>query len=125
MAFSGTAVIASGATAGSHPVTLTCSNGTAATTITVTGHSAPTPAPAPAHRTGGGTGESGGTGITVVGTTPQEQPAGVPWGWVAAGAVVVVGGAAGGAYALTRRRRTAVTVASGVDPEAPTERLHR
>jgi hypothetical protein len=67
-AFDGTATIAHGAAAGDHSVLLTCSNGTASTTVTVTGGSTPDPAPS-GNGSGGngsgnganGNGSSGGT----------------------------------------------------------------
>lgn len=132
MAFDGTATIASSATAGTHPVTLTCSNGTASTSITVTGGGGgPTPTPTPAHHggsTAGGTtdqtttgGDQGTVDTTTVAPQVQTTEGGLPWGWIAAGAVVVLGGGAG-VYAATRRRGAADP---GDGADAPTERLHR
>jgi hypothetical protein len=122
MAFDGTATVASSATAGAHPVLLTCSNGTATGSVTVTGGGAgPTPTPAPHHSSTTGETTHGGV-FAVTADTPAapEQPAesGTPWGWIAGGVAVVVVAGGGAAYAATRRRRPA-------DPDAPTEQLRR
>jgi hypothetical protein len=129
MAFDGTATVASSAAAGSHPVLLTCSNGTATGSVTVTGGgSGPTPVPAP-HPSGHSSGSDGGSagetthgGVFAVATdTPAapEQPAesGTPWGWIAGGVAVVVVAGGGAAYAATRRRR-------GGDADTPTQQMH-
>jgi hypothetical protein len=119
--FSGTATISSAAAAGSYPITLTCSNGSASSTVQVTGGSSkPNPAPA-----GGGTHHSSttegssGTGSgeystgsgTVDGsdtTVTEEAPAQDPgWnGWEIAGVAALGAAAAGaGGYAVARRNR--------------------
>jgi hypothetical protein len=120
--FSGTATISSAAPTGSYPVTLTCSNGTASSTVQVTGGSAkPNPAPA-----GGGTQHSStagdrsgteggaysadsgtvdGSDTTVTEQVPADQDTG--WsGWEIAGVAVLGAAAAGvGGYAVARRNR--------------------
>ncbi|MCO1656452.1 hypothetical protein [Pseudonocardia humida] len=126
--FSGTAKIASSVPAGSYPVTLTCSNGTAASTVQITGSAprpTPNPAPAPAgggthhgSTSGGGTGGTSSTGAyssqsgtfgesdtTVTEQAPAEQDSG--WnGWEIAGVAVLGVAAAGvGGYAVARRNR--------------------
>ncbi|WP_369253184.1 hypothetical protein [Geodermatophilus amargosae] len=127
-AFDGTATIAQDAAAGAHPVLLTCSNGTASTTVTVTGGGSPTPTPTPTPEptpapsggaaggnaaggadtgTGPGAGSEdgtadGGAGGDVV-VESQGGSGDVPWGWVTAGGIVVLGAGVGTTYALTRR----------------------
>ncbi|MGY1753462.1 hypothetical protein [Blastococcus sp. SYSU D01042] len=129
-AFDGTATIARGASAGAHDVLLTCSNGTASTTVTVTGGSTAGPTPSgggtsgttPAGGSGAGTsgaGTGGGTAPEPTAAAGADAEAGsgsratvvdeetgssTPWGWITAGGLVVVGAAAGTTYLLTRRR---------------------
>lgn len=130
MAFDGTATVASSATAGSHPVLLTCSNGTATGSVTVAGGGAgPTPAPAPhpagggstpsGHSSGGESAQGGVFAVTADSPVVTEEPTehGTPWGWIAGGVAVVVVAGGGAAYAATRRRR-------GGDADAPTQRMH-
>jgi hypothetical protein len=121
--FSGTATISSSAADGSYPVTLTCSNGTAASTVQITGGgSKPNPAPSnggETHHSGTTTGTTTGnrstTGYSTDGTTDgstdgtatdqqaTEQDSG--WnGWEIGGVVVLGVAAAGGiGYAAARR----------------------
>jgi hypothetical protein len=125
--FSGTATIGASATDGSYPVTLTCSNGTASSTVQVSGGSAkPTPRPVPTpaatggetHRGTAGTDSGTGTGTsddgsatTASDTTDQPADQGSGWtGWEIAGvAVLGLAAAGGGGYAVARRnRRTSV-----------------
>jgi hypothetical protein len=109
MAFDGTATIARSAAAGSSPVTLTCSNGTATTTFTVTNGGEPTPTPSH-HGSSGTHGTAAGGDATTdtrtdggVVVVVENQPVGVPWGWITTGVLVVFGGGAGSAYLLSRR----------------------
>jgi hypothetical protein len=117
--FSGTAKISTSATAGSYPVTLTCSNGTATSTVQVSGGSSkPTPAPTgDGTHHGSTTGDGGATGeystgtadgsdtTTVTEQAPADQDPG--WnGWEIAGVVALGAAAAGvGGYAVARRNR--------------------
>ncbi len=118
-AFDGSAVVADAP--GSHQVLLTCSNGTATTSFTVTGSTAPTGGVAPSTPAAGGGGGgahertgSGDGGVVVEESQPQEES--LPWGWIAAGGLVVAGAGAAAGTAYVRRRPT------GAD--APTERTH-
>ncbi|MDL5159224.1 hypothetical protein [Actinomycetospora termitidis] len=109
-AFSGSATVASGATAGTYTVTASSSAGTVSTKLTVVGSG---PAPTPAHHGGTGTGtHSSGTGSSSgesTGTTDSTSPDllttgsdALPWALGGLGAIALVGG---GAYAIGRGRR--------------------
>ena len=51
----------------------------------------------------------------------ENQPAGVPLGWLTAGALVLVGGGAGSAYLISRRGRR---VEENDSVPTPNERVH-
>ncbi|BBG04000.1 MULTISPECIES: hypothetical protein [Pseudonocardia] len=139
MAFDGTATVAPTATAGAHPVLLTCSNGSATGTVSVTAGTGP-PAPPAGGGSGSGSGRSGATGgstgsgsagtpggVFAVSTdtaVDEEAPADdrMSWGWIVAGvAVIVAAGGGAAAHAATRRRREEQDARG----DAPTRHLPR